>query len=65
MRVQGTAEMGHEIARRNVDQAVIQLWLALRDLSDFDDEYMREDDLDLWGKVTAHRAIQNAFNRSA
>ena len=47
-----------ELRRQNLDEAVRKLWLALHELSTKEKE-MTEADLDLWGAVSSHPAIQD------
>lgn len=51
-----------ESARIAKDQAIVRLWLALRDLSDNGEDALTEQDLQLWGYVTGHDAVQTRVN---
>lgn len=46
-------------ARRRTDEAIRQCWVALHDLSELGVGNVRDDDLAVWSKLTAHRAVQD------
>ena len=54
---------GSTAARIAKDRAIINLWNALRDLSDYGEEALTEQDLQLWGYVTGHDAVQSRLNK--
>ena len=56
-------QMTKEEARIKVDQAIRQLWIAFKDLSDFGVNSITDEDLDIWIAVTSHRAIQERLDR--
>jgi hypothetical protein len=47
------------------DEAIRRLWCAFRDLSDVvaPDDW-EQSDLDLWGQVSAHEAVQSVLGRA-
>lgn len=45
------------------DRAIINLWNAMRDLSDFGEDALTEQDLQLWGYVTGHDAVRSRLDR--
>lgn len=47
-----------ELAKGKRDQAIRNLWVAFRELSDVADE-IEERDSDLWELVTLHPAVQD------
>ena len=49
-------------ARARIDDAVRKVWLAYRDASDVNADMLTEQDMELWGIVTRHRAIQDRLN---
>ena len=49
--------------RNKIDALIIQLWLELRDLSDTPLN-MTAEDLELWGVVTNHPAIQTRLDQA-
>jgi hypothetical protein len=49
----------HRLVRAR-DEAIRRLWCAFRDLSDeLPEDDWSEADLDLWGRVTTHTAVQS------
>ena len=51
--------MTQEEAVKNKEKAVVNLWLAFRDLSDHGEDALTEQDLTLWGYVTGHSDVQS------
>ena len=54
---------GSTAARTAKDRAIINLWNAMRDLSDYGEEALTEQDLQLWGYVTGHDAVQSRLDQ--
>jgi len=50
--------------QREKDNAIRAMWRAFRDLSELlpPDDWT-EEDMDLWGKVTEHSAVQNRIRQ--
>ena len=54
-----------QLVRIRLDRLIRQTWCALRDLSDYrNGEALTQEDLDLWGRITPHPAIQRVLNRA-
>lgn len=54
----GKSDVDALVSRR--DALICQLWLVYRDMSDLlEADDFDAADLDLWGKVTAHAAVQS------
>lgn len=51
-----------ETSRARIDHTVRQVWLAYRDASDVNADMLTEQDMELWGVVTRHAAIQDRLN---
>jgi hypothetical protein len=49
-------------ARARIDDSVRQVWMAYRDASDVSVDMLTEQDMELWGIVTRHVAIQDRLN---
>jgi hypothetical protein len=49
-------------ARARIDDSVRQVWMAYRDASDVSVDMLTEQDMELWGIVTRHAAIQDRLN---
>lgn len=47
-------------ARR--DDLIRELWVVFRDISDYELTCISSEDLNLWGLVTAHRAVQGRLS---
>lgn len=54
-----------KMAKEKADDAIRALWVAYRKLSDHQqpDEWS-DDDMDLWGHVTRHRAVQDRLSNT-
>lgn len=66
---QKTASAPHcteeQLVRIRLDALIRQTWCALRDLSDYrNSEALTQEDLDLWGRITQHPAIQRVLDRA-
>ena len=53
-----------KIAKMNVNSAIRELWLKLRDLTDFGVEAISEEDLDLMTAISGHSAIQDRLKEN-
>jgi hypothetical protein len=49
-------------ARKRIDGLILKLWLEYRNLSDIGTELVTDQDMDVWGAVTLHDAIQLRLN---
>ena len=45
--------------RRRRDELIRLVWMIMRDLSDHGADQMTYEDLDVWGAVTKHSAVQS------
>jgi hypothetical protein len=54
-----------QLVRIRLDALIRQTWCALRDLSDYrNGEALTQEDLDLWGRITPHPAVQRVLDRA-
>ena len=54
-----------QLVRIRLDALIRQVWCAMRDLSDYrNGEALTQEDLDLWGRITRHPAIQRVLDRA-
>ena len=54
-----------QLVRIRLDALIRQTWCALRDLSDYrDGGALTKEDMDLWGQITPHPAIQRVLDRA-
>lgn len=51
-----------EVARGRKDEAILQLWSRLRDLSDFGPDALTYQDLYLFAQLTKHESIQRRLD---
>lgn len=47
-------------SRMQVDAAIRNLWLALKQLHDCEDAALNDEDVNLWAVITKHRAVQES-----
>lgn len=53
-----------QLVRIRLDALIRQTWCALRDLSDYrNGKALTQEDLNLWGRITPHPAIQRVLDR--
>ncbi|MCA1806808.1 MAG: hypothetical protein LC687_02930 [Actinobacteria bacterium] len=54
--------MTQKEAVKNKEKAIINLWLAFQDLSDYGDDAITDEDLVLWDLVAEHSDMQSTLN---